>query len=106
MLDSHGAAKVEDMDDPLSAPAISALPAPPLPPSNIQPGNRRVARFYDWAHVLYPLVEVFCGGGRRRLIAEINGIRRVGSLTAGGAARLCENSPHSAVPKPSIMPMH
>lgn len=49
-----------------------SLSAPVLPPTRIQPGNRRVARFYDWAHPLYPLVDLFCGGGRRRLIAEIN----------------------------------
>lgn len=58
------------MDDPLSVPA--PMPALSIPPLDIQPGNRRVARFYDWAHVLYPLVDVFCDGGRRRLIAEIN----------------------------------
>lgn len=43
-----------------------------MPPPGIQPGNRRVARFYDWVHPLYPLVDLFCAGARRRLIGEIN----------------------------------
>lgn len=57
------------MADPLSSPTMPSLL---IPPSGIQPGNRRVARFYDWAHMLYPVVDLFCGAGRRRLIAEIN----------------------------------
>jgi len=35
-------------------------------------GNQRVARFYDRAGWLYPLVDCFCAAGRRRLIAQIN----------------------------------
>lgn len=34
--------------------------------------NSRIGRFYDYAYWLYPLVDVFCAQGRRRLIERIN----------------------------------
>jgi phosphatidylethanolamine/phosphatidyl-N-methylethanolamine N-methyltransferase len=35
-------------------------------------GNSRISSFYDRACWLYPLVDCFCGPGRRRLIEHIN----------------------------------
>lgn len=35
-------------------------------------GNRDIANFYDCVHWLYPVVDVFCAAGRRRLIEHIN----------------------------------
>lgn len=57
------------MDESVSVSAAGSLAGLS---QGIRPGNRRVARFYDCAFPLYPLVDLCCGGGRRRLIAEIN----------------------------------
>lgn len=48
--------------------SVSATNEDPSP----RAGNHQVARFYDWAYWLYPLVDCFCASGRRRLIEHIN----------------------------------
>lgn len=40
--------------------------------SVVSSGNRRVSRFYDRVHGLYPLIDFFCAPGRRRLVQHVS----------------------------------
>jgi phosphatidylethanolamine/phosphatidyl-N-methylethanolamine N-methyltransferase len=50
----------------LASPSIASL-------RPVHHGNyERIGRFYDRVSWLYPLVDLFCGAGRRRLVEQVN----------------------------------